>query len=197
VQVEASFEQEPTRRAVTLVDDAHERTITTFGRRIEPLAALVSSSLEQIDGVYFTAGDAVALASARATTRVLVASPRARHAVGHGVELDALVLSAGDAIERSEAGRADGEARLEVWTEGTKGGSFWTRDGESGRWAAAQRPGEPRDSYGCGDSFAAGLTFGLAAGMDVHAALALAAHCGAACATGRGPYEHQLTAADL
>ncbi|HEV7162592.1 MAG TPA: PfkB family carbohydrate kinase [Solirubrobacteraceae bacterium] len=197
VQVEASFEQEPTRRAVTLVDDAHERTITTFGRRLEPLAALVSSSLEQIDGIYFTAGDAAALEKARAATRVLVASPRARHALGHGVELDALVLSAGDAVERSEAGRAEGEARLEVWTEGAKGGRFRTRDGESGHWAAAPLPGEPRDSYGCGDSFAAGLTFGLAAGMEVRGALALAARCGAMCATGRGPYEHQLTAADL
>ena len=54
-------------------------------------------------------------------------------------------------------------------------------------------PGEPVDSYGCGDSFAAGLTYGLGAGMSVPDALALAARCGATCLTGHGPYERQLS----
>lgn len=49
------------------------------------------------------------------------------------------------------------------------------------------------DSYGCGDSFAAGLTYGLGAGMPVEEALELAARCGATCLTGRGPYERELT----
>jgi len=53
------------------------------------------------------------------------------------------------------------------------------------------------DSYGCGDSFAAGLTYGLGAGMDVADALALAARCGAVCLTGRGPYGRQLSAQEL
>jgi ribokinase len=44
------------------------------------------------------------------------------------------------------------------------------------------------DAYGCGDSFAAGLTYGLGAGDDIDAALALAARNGAACLTARGPY---------
>ena len=58
--------------------------------------------------------------------------------------------------------------------------------------ALAACPTTPVDAYGCGDSFAAGLTYGLAAGMDLPAALALAARCGAHCLTGRGPYEAQL-----
>jgi ribokinase len=53
------------------------------------------------------------------------------------------------------------------------------------------------DSYGCGDSFAAGLTYGLGAGMAPADALNLAARCGAVCLTGRGPYERQLTGAEL
>ncbi len=53
------------------------------------------------------------------------------------------------------------------------------------------------DSYGCGDSFAAGFTYGLGAGLDVADALALAARCGAVCLTGRGPYERQLSCRDL
>ena len=56
---------------------------------------------------------------------------------------------------------------------------------------------ELADAYGCGDSFAAGLTFGLGRGMAIDDALSLAARCGTVCLTGRGPYEHQLCAADL
>jgi hypothetical protein len=42
------------------------------------------------------------------------------------------------------------------------------------------------------DSFAAGLTFALAEGRTPAEALAFGAKCGAACVTGRGPYEAQL-----
>jgi ribokinase len=128
---------------------------------------------------------------------VLVASPRARHALGRGVPLDALVLSAKDEIERGELAGVEDEAALVVFTEGERGGSFRERSGASGRFAAATPPGEPVDSYGCGDSFAAGLTYGLGAGLDATGALALAARCGAACLTGRGPYERQLTRREL
>jgi ribokinase len=48
------------------------------------------------------------------------------------------------------------------------------------------------DAYGAGDSFAAGLTYGLADRRSPEDALELAARCGAACMTGRGPYEGQL-----
>jgi ribokinase len=188
-----------TRKAVTLVDAERERTIMTFGERLQPLggdAGLPWSELARMDGVYFTAGDLSALREARAA-RVLVASPRAYEALGHGVRIDALVLSEDDEIERQEAARAQDEAELVVFTEGERGGRYRTRAGESGSWTATAPPSEPVDSYGCGDSFAAGLTYGLAAGMAVPAALAVASRCGAVCLTGRGPYERQLTGADL
>jgi ribokinase len=190
--------EQPTRRAVTLVDEARERTITTFGERLQPLGAdstLPWAELGGVDAVYFTAGDLDALRAARAA-RVLVANPRALDALGHGVAIDALVFSAKDEVERAAAAGVEEEAELLVLTEGERGGSYRTRSGESGRWAAVPPPGEPVDSYGCGDSFAAGLTYGLGAGMSVPDALALAARCGAVCLTGRGPYERQLTSAD-
>jgi ribokinase len=199
VHVWAARRAAPTRTAVTLVDDAGERTITTFGSRLEPAGAdeeLPWSELAEMDAVYFTAGDLGALRAARAA-RVLVASPRAVDALGHGVALDALVLSEDDAIERDEATRAQDEAELVVSTEGARGGVYRERDGRSGTWAAASPPGEAMDSYGCGDSFAAGLTYGLGAGLTAPDALALAARCGAVCLTGRGPYERQLTAPAL
>jgi ribokinase len=61
-----------------------------------------------------------------------------------------------------------------------------------GAFAAAPLPGPPGDAYGAGDSFAAGLTYGLAAGLSTGEAIALAARCGAAAVTGDGAYEGQL-----
>jgi|SRR5580700_224249 ribokinase len=194
VHVYATHRAGPTRTAVTLIDDSGERTITTFGSRLEPTgddAELPWGELGEMDAVYFTAGDLGALRAARAG-RVLVASPRAVDALGHGVALDALVLSEDDATERHEAAHARDEAELIVCTEGARGGVYRTRGGESGRFPAASLPGTAVDSYGCGDSFAAGLTYALGAGMSPPDALNLAARCGAVCLTGRGPYERQL-----
>jgi ribokinase len=198
-RVHAARRATPTRTAVTLVDDTGERTITTFGSRLQASGAdeeLAWSGLAEMDAVYFTAGDLSALRAARAA-RVLVASPRAVDALGQGIRLDALVLSENDAIERGEAAGEQDEAELVVCTEGARGGVYRERNGESGSWPAASPPGPAVDSYGCGDSFAAGLTYALGAGMATPDALALAARCGAMCLTGRGPYERQLSAADL
>jgi len=199
VNVHAATRTAPTRRALTLVDETGERTITTLGSRLEPIGAdeaLRRSGLEEMDAVYFTAGDEGALRAARAA-RVLVASPRAGDALGRGIALDALVLSGEDAVERRLTARAQDEAGLVVFTEGARGGVYSERSGGSGSWAPVAPPAPAADSYGCGDSFAAGLTYGLGAGLPVAAALALAARCGAMCLSGRGPYQHQLTAAEL
>jgi ribokinase len=195
VEVEVQPRELPTRSAVTLVDDRGERTITTFGERLEPHGA--PASPWQGDAVYFTAGDLPALRWARAAARVLVASPRARAALGHGVPLDAVVLSGEDEAELDALFRAHAEAALVCFTEGARGGRYVTRSGHGGRWRATPAPGPLADSYGCGDSFAAGLTYALGAGCTPGDALALAARCGAWCATGRGPYERQLAASDL
>jgi ribokinase len=199
VAVHAAERAERTRRAVTLLDDAGERTITTFGSRLEAVGAdqkLPWSALADMSAVYFTAGDLGALRAAR-RARVLVASPRAVDALGHGVPLDALVLSGDDAVERRLTARAQEEAELVVFTEGARGGAYRERSGGSGAWEAATLPAARVDAYGCGDSFAAGLTYALGAGLEVPAALALAARCGAVCLTGRGPYGRQLTGAEL
>jgi ribokinase len=189
-----------TRRAVTIVDEEGERTITTFGDRLDPAGDSGSAhwnELSELDSVYFTAGDVPALQHARRAARILVASPRARHALGHGVQIDALVLSADDEIELAAAAPVEGEAEVVVFTEGADGGRWRRRSGAEGRFRAAEPPGPAVDSYGCGDSFAAGLTFGLGAGMELDDALALAARCGAVCLTGAGPYARQLTASEL
>jgi ribokinase len=103
------------------------------------------------------------------------------------VELDALVGSASDEGEQFEDGDLDPPPRLLVRTEGKKGGSY-EHEGRSGNYAAAPLPGPLADTYGAGDSFAAGLTYALGARMSVEEALAFAAAQGAEAMTRRGAH---------
>ena len=105
---------------------------------------------------------------------------------------DALVGSGRDPAERYAPGDLEPPPRVVVWTDGRSGGRYRTADGIEGTYPAAPIPGPVVDAYGCGDSFAAGLVFGLGSGLGVEESLALAATCGAACLTGRGPYAGQL-----
>jgi len=66
-----------------------------------------------------------------------------------------------------------------------------------GRFVASTLPRPRVCAYGDGDSFVAGLTYALGAGLPIADALVLASRCGAACVTGRGPYSRQLEAEDL
>jgi ribokinase len=180
VRMQVAWRREPTRRAVTLLGAEGERTIVTIGERLQPLGddPLEWDRLKGADGVYFTAADAGALDHARAA-RVLTASPRGRGALhgDDGPRLDALIFSSHDRDEREWAERIKPRARLLVATEGERGG-HWS--GEStGSWPAVPPPGPPRDAYGCGDSFAAGFTFGLAGGRSLEQAARIGAERGA------------------
>jgi ribokinase len=189
VRVAAAFRPEPQRRVFVHVDDAGERTITVIGARIAPRRAdaLPWDELAACDAVYFTAGDADAVRAARAA-RVLVATPRALAAlVASQVRLEVVVGSARDAGERVRAGDLDPPPDLLVQTEGAEGGRFVCASGAIGRFKAAPLAGPIVDTYGAGDSFAAGLTHALGARRAVGEALAFAARCGAAALARRGP----------
>jgi ribokinase len=176
------------RRTVTFLDDDHERTINVLGERLVPRGAdpVDWEALAACDCVYFTGGDGDALRRARAAATV-VATPRARDALlGAGVEVDALVGSSSDQGEVIDGPLLE-IARCVVQTEGSRGGAWRARDGSSGRWEAAPLTGEPVDAYGCGDSFAAAVTFGLAAGMGIQGACELGAKVGAAVLCERAP----------
>jgi ribokinase len=144
--------------------------------------------LRRCAAVYFVSGDVGALRAARhcpvlvATARELTTLRRA------AVPLDVLVGSGEDAAERFESGELEPEPNIVVTTAGGLGG--WIRPG--GPFRAAPLPGPVGDAYGCGDCFAAGLTYGLALGKPVDQAVAVGARCGATVLTGRGAYEHQL-----
>jgi ribokinase len=197
LRVEAVFRPEVQRRGFVHVDAAGERTITVIGDRLGPRAEdpLPWGELADTDAVYFTAGDAGAARAARAA-HTLVASARGIETLAEArVELDALLASGKDPGERYTPGDLEPPPRLVVRTAGASGGEYEARDGEHGRWGATPLPGPVSDLYGCGDSFAAGVTYGLGARLPIGEALELGARCGAACATGRGPYAGQLRAA--
>ena len=198
VRVHAALRAEPTRRGVTHVDADGERTITVIGERLGAYGAddLPWSRLDDADAVYFTAGDEGALKEAR-RARVVVAASRAQPTLTRaGVHLDAVVGSAADRAESFALDDVDPAPRLGVWTDGERGGAYATAT-ESGRFTAFPPPGPIVDRYGAGDAFAAGLTYALGTGATIEDALALAARCGAAVLTGRGPYSAQLPADQL
>lgn len=192
VRVEAVFRDEAQRRAFTHVDHSGERTITVVGARLGPHGSdpLPWGRLDSTDAVYFCAGDDEALRLAR-HAKVLVATSRSSELLHRaGVFLDAVVGSGRDPSEvYTPVEPAPG---LVVRTFGSSGGSYECADGSSGEFASTDPPGPVVCAYGAGDSFAAGLTYGLGAGLQVPEALELAARCGAACLTGRGPYSGQL-----
>jgi ribokinase len=181
------------RRALVYLTADHERTITVLGERLVPQGGddVPWERLDAIDGVYFTGGDTGALRAAR-RAGVVVATPRADRAlVESGVRLDVLVHSGTDAGEAVRAEELDPPPRCVITTLGGKGGRWDGEDG-SGSWKAGELPGPRVDAYGAGDSFAAGLTTGLAAGLPMQEAVELGARCGATTMTGRGPYAGQL-----
>jgi ribokinase len=197
VRVEAAWRCKSQRRAFVHLDADAERMITVMGERLGPHRddPLPWAELDGFDAIYLTAGDAAAVRAARAA-RALVSTVRAIDPLAEaGVQLDSLVASASDKGERYGSGDLDPPPLLIVRTDGADGGSFEAADGNTGSWAAAPLPGRPVDAYGAGDSFAAGLTYGLGDGRARQEALALAARCGAACVTGRGPYAGQLRGA--
>ena len=184
VDLRAIPEPESTRRAFTHVDEDGERTITVLGDRLEPASADVGDA----DAVYFVSGDAEALHHAR-NARVLVATARELATLREAeIELDVLVGSGEDEGELYRPGDLEPAPKTVVTTSGGLGG--WVQPG--GPFRPAPVPGTVVDTYGCGDCFAAGLTFALARGDPIDEAVALGARCGAAVMTGRGPYSAQV-----
>jgi ribokinase len=196
VEVRAIPESGTTRRAFTFVDDAGERTITVLGEKLRPRGGdsrLPWHELRGLDAVYFVSGDSEALHHAR-LARVLVASARELPTLREtGVQLDVLVGSGEDENELYRPGDLDPPPETVVTTAGGLGG--WLQPG--GPFRPAPLPGPVVDAYGCGDCFAAGLTFALARGDAIEDAVNLAARCGAAVMTGRGPYSAQLDAQSI
>jgi ribokinase len=191
VEIHVAWRDGPTRRGISLVggvgDGSGDRAITVIGDRLTPVLSdsLPWDVLQQCDGAFITAADAALVQAARSVP-VLAATPRVGLAVleSAGVQIDALIGSGLDPAELVAPGDLVPSPRVQISTEGAAGGLISTGD----RYSASALPGSLVETYGCGDSFAAGVFAGLAAQWPLKTAIQLGCQLGAACATRFGPY---------
>ncbi len=189
---------QPQRRAIVVVDASTERTIIVHGSKLCPLGKddLPWHALDDYDGACFVCGDTGSLVEAR-RARVLVATARWLPLLRQSnVPLDALVQSATDPDEQYTPGDLDPPPELVVTTAGAEGGTYAVQGEPERPFQPAGLSFDPVDSYGAGDSFIAGLTFGLARGDKPEAALELAAQCGASVIGARGISDQLRTEAN-
>ena len=171
VRVLTAKSDDAQRRGFVYIDEVGERTITIIGDKPRPKGGegtLPWEELDDVDGVYFTAGDAEAVRQAR-RARVLVATARelpTLHAAG--VELDALVASGEDDAERYQTGDLDPP---QSWSCRRRFARGWAQPG--GPYKAAVAPG-PRGRLRRRGLLRRGLTFALATGMEIPDALTFA-----------------------
>lgn len=199
LRVEAARRDTDQRRAFVYLDTDGERTITTIGERVGPEVEdpLPWDELKDVDAVYLTAGNADTVRAARAA-RIVVASVRTGAAlIDSGIQLDVLVASANDKGEVYERGDFDLEPRWVVRTDGARGGTLETAEGEVTTWTSNPPTTAKVDSYGAGDTFAGGITYGLGRGFPIETAIAFGAFCGASSVRGRGPYAGHVTPEEL
>ena len=181
VRVYAARRDHPQTRVLALVDPDGERTLYVIGANDHPTAddPLPWDEIEGMDGLYFTGYDPRTLQLARRAPVVVVTARRFRALVDSGIRADALVGSSTDPGEQFDLGELAERPTHVIVTEGARGGSGY---------APVRPPGPVVDTYGAGDTFVAGVTYGLSAGWDLDRTLRLAAERAAECLTWRGVY---------
>lgn len=192
VEVLAVRREAPQTRAVATVDASGDRAIAVIGPPTDPRAddPLPWERLADCDAAYFTGHDPQTLQRARGARRLVVTARRRSALEASGVRADVVVASADDPAE-DPSGLPVPPGAV-VLTEGARGGRYRAGDEPERRWEPVPPPGPPLDTYGSGDSFAAGLTVGLGRGWPLAEAIALGARCGATNLTGRGGLRAQL-----
>ena len=194
VRVHAAHRDHPQTRVLAVVDAAGERTLFVVGENDHPTAddPLPWEQLADLDGVYFTGQDPRTLVLARRARTLVVTARRFGSLVASGVHADALVGSGSDPGERFDLDRLAVPPSHVIVTAGAAGG---TVDGRP--YPAAAPPGPVVDTYGAGDTFVAGVLFGLASGRPVDETVAFAAGRAAAALTHAGalPPEPHVDAA--
>ncbi len=191
LNLNVAWRDEKTRRAISIVDQEGERAITVIGKRLQPCGAddLPWDILDSYDGVFVTATDSEGLYKCRKSP-FLAATPRVnlKTIEKASIYLDALIGSGLDPDEKVPKKYFSKPPKLIISTEGSLGGY----ERSLGRFKAFPITSPIKDAYGCGDSFAAGVTAGLSAGWSVEQAISLGAYCGAKCTDHFGPYSNSL-----
>jgi ribokinase len=192
-EVHVARRDAPHPRSVVLVTPDGERTIVVVGRPLHPRAddPLPWERLAACDGVYFTGEDPETIRLGRRARTLVVTARRRAALVASGVRPDVVVGSARDPREASTLADYPAPPAALVLTEGAAGGRVETAAGTVRFPAPAAAP-RGGGAYGAGDSFAAALTWYVAAGIPVAEACARAARHGAAVLAGLDPRASHL-----
>ena len=174
--------------ALSVAGDDGERTILVVGPRLQVLGG-ETREWDRVDpagGAYYAGEDPAALRRARRAGVLVVSARRVDDLIQAGVTADVVVGSGADPAEDTERLPDHLIPAYRIITEGPRGGRIVDAGGSEQRYEAVAVPGEVVDTYGCGDTFAAALTVGLARGLDVFAAARMGAAAAAECASWRG-----------
>jgi len=188
VSVIAARASGPQTPVLTIIEPGGERTIMVVGARMQARASDLSGTdlLASADAVYYTGEDPELLRVAREARHLVVSGRRLADVAAAGIVVDVIVASANDPDESPAALPGALAPGAVVMTNGAAGGSIERHGAAMRRYAPAVQAAPIVDSYGCGDSFAAGLTVGLARGLGIDDAVAVGAAAGGLCATWRG-----------
>ncbi|KGF99445.1 Ribokinase [Prochlorococcus marinus str. MIT 9302] len=187
IKLHVAWRDKPTRRGFSMVDYREDRAITVIGERLAPNYKdnLDWSILKKMDGIFITASDSEIFKIARSAS-ILCTTPR----VGlntinkSNVLLDGLICSNLDPGEFFSFSELSVMPKYTIKTEGEKGGIIFP----GGRYKALKNKKLKVDSYGCGDSFAAGILYGMASKWDIDKSLNLAKVMGRDASEFLGPY---------
>ena len=188
VSVIAARASGPQTPVLTIIEPGGERTIMVVGARMQARASDLTGTdlLASADAVYYTGEDPELLRVAREARHLVVSGRRLADVAAAGIIVDVIVASANDPDESPAALPGALAPGAVVMTNGAAGGSIERHGAAMRRYAPAVQAAPNVDSYGCGDSFAAGLTVGLARGLGIDDAVAVGAAAGGLCATWRG-----------
>ncbi len=186
INLHVAWRDKDTRKGFSLVDNEGDRSITVLGERLSPTLKddLNWNLLEEMDGIFVTAGDKELLRKSR-NAKILCTTPRVGLKILNDskVKLDCLIGSNLDPDEKFSFSNLEIEPGLIIKTEGSDGGIAIP----GGRFKAIPT-NKLIDSYGCGDSFAAGILYGLASKWNIEKTLKLGTVLGRNCIEYFGPY---------
>ena len=187
IKLHVAWRDKPTRRGFSMIDSKGERAITVIGERLAPNSKdnLDWSILNKMDGIFITASDSTIFKMARSAS-ILCATPRVgiNTINNSNVLLDGLIGSNLDPGEVFSLSELSVKPKYTIKTEGEKGGIIYP----GGRYKALENKKLKVDSYGCGDSFAAGILYGMASKWDIDKSLDLAKVKGRDASEFFGPY---------
>ena len=188
IKLHVAWRDKPTRKGFSVIDSEGERSITIIGDRLTPTHKdnLDWNILNEMDGIFITAGDKEIFKKSR-FAKVLCSTPRVGLNIINEsrIFLDGLIGSNLDPGEVFSLNELILKPKFVIKTEGENGGIIFP----GGRYKAIENKEIKVDSYGCGDSFAAGILYGLSSNWDIEESLNLAKIMGRDCSEHFGPYE--------